>query len=175
MQKNVGTILVVLVMLGGLLFAADQYALEKDSKGTVDTKRQTVRVESVADGDTIRVFLDGETKLVRVIGIDTPEVNGPNTKEECYGREASDIMNAVVTGKNVTLEYDESQGRLDKYDRVLAHVFLGVENVGALLIEGGHAKEYTYRTPHAYTDRYRELEAAAQLNSYGLWDTSMCP
>jgi micrococcal nuclease len=174
MQKLLGSILVAIVMIGALLFASEQ-TLNNSDAPVVVPERQTVSVVSVADGDTIRVNIAGQSQLVRIIGIDTPEVSGSYTKDECYGKEASDVVRGVLEGKSVTLEYDASQGRLDQYDRILAHVFYNGENLGALLVEGGHAREFTYRTPHKYSERYKKLEKSAQDNQFGMWDPEMCP
>ena len=64
------------------------------------------RVTSVIDGDTIRVSLDGRDTTVRIIGIDTPEKDGPYTEEECFGAQASTYAERAMDGATVGLEFD---------------------------------------------------------------------
>ncbi len=46
-------------------------------------------VSRVIDGDTVKVFLNNETVTVRLIGIDTPEIDEKRAQLECFGLEAS--------------------------------------------------------------------------------------
>ena len=61
-------------------------------------------VVEIADGDTIRVEMDGVEYPVRYIGIDSPEVQ----HNEWFGSEARDANAAMVAGKEVLLEKDKS-------------------------------------------------------------------
>src|SRR3989337_884130 len=84
-------------------------------------------IESVVDGDTIDVVVDGREERVRLIGIDTPEVphesDGarPAQPGECFGTEAQAFTATLLPlGTPVRLERDVV-GR-DDYGRVLAYV-----------------------------------------------------
>ena len=76
----------------------------------------------VIDGDTIIVIIDGNQEKVRLIGVDTPEKDGPYTKEEPFNKEASSFTRMKAQGKKVTLKYDWQ--KRDKYGRLLAYVYL---------------------------------------------------
>jgi len=92
----------------------------------------------VVDGDTIIVIIDGKKEKVRLIGVDAPETDGPYTKEEPYGREASAFTKKVTEGENVRLEYDWQ--KRDKYGRILAYVYLEDGTfLNAELIKQGYA------------------------------------
>jgi len=54
-----------------------------------NSRPQAYLVKRVIDGDTIQ-FSNG--KIVRLIGVDTPETKHPNKPVEYYGKEAYDII-----------------------------------------------------------------------------------
>ncbi len=58
---------------------------------------ETVEVASVVDGDTIKVYLEGERYTIRMIGIDTPEsVHPDESKNTIYGQKASDYAKQTI-------------------------------------------------------------------------------
>jgi micrococcal nuclease len=132
-------------------------------------------VLSVTDGDTIRVSVNGKSTRVRLIGIDTPEVTDPRKPVQCFGREASRRAQELMTGTQVWLEYDPSQGRHDRYGRTLAYVWLN-ENllINHQMVSEGFAHEYTYDDPYRYRDTFRDAEQAAQTAELGLWNPATC-
>ncbi len=54
--------------------------LSSPPRSSTETGGTLVDVAGVVDGDTIKVRLTGTTERVRVIGIDTPELN----PRECF-------------------------------------------------------------------------------------------
>lgn len=132
-------------------------------------------VLSVTDGDTIRVSVNGQSTRVRLIGIDTPEVKDPGTPVQCFGREASRRAQELMTGAQVWLEYDPSQGRHDRFGRTLAYVWLN-DNllVNHQMVSEGFAHEYTYDDPYKYRDTFRDAQQAAQTAEVGLWNPATC-
>ncbi len=134
-----------------------------------------VQVSRVVDGDTIDVTIEGKKESIRFIGIDTPEVVDPRKLVQCFGKEASAKTKALLTGKQVTLEADASQGDRDKYNRLLRYIILDGVNINKLLITEGFAHEYTYRLPYKYQEEFRAAEAEARENKRGLWADGICP
>ena len=64
---------------------------EIENNNTNNEDIETVEVASVVDGDTIKVYLEGERYTIRMIGIDTPESVHPDaSKNTIYGQKASD-------------------------------------------------------------------------------------
>ncbi len=57
-----------------------------------------------------------------MIGVDTPETKHPEKPVEYFGKEASLFTQRMVEGKEVRLEYDQT--RRDRYNRILAYVYL---------------------------------------------------
>jgi micrococcal nuclease len=141
--------------------------------------RAGILVDRVLDGDTMHVFMDGRTVTVRMIGINTPETVKPDWPVECFGPEASAFTKHMLSGRRVTLEFDASQGAVDKYDRVLAYVWreeddgtLSLFNLAA--VAGGYAYERQYgSTPYAWRPEFVRAEDAARAADRGLWGA--CP
>lgn len=133
------------------------------------------QVVRVVDGDTVRVLLDGQEIVTRLIGIDTPETKAPNAPVECFGPEASDFATATLSGQTVYLEYDPSQDRLDRYDRHLVYLWLADgRNFNELMITDGYAFEYTYNQPYKYVDAFQAAQTDARTNQRGLWSPTTC-
>ena len=134
-----------------------------------DEKEESFEVLSVVDGDTIRIDYYGKEELVRLIGINTPEVDGPYTEKECYGDESSAFAKTKLSGQWVTIEADSTQGDRDKYNRLLRYVALGGEDFGKLSISQGYAFEYTYNNPYLKQNEYKVAQEEAKNASRGLW------
>ena len=131
-------------------------------------------VVAVVDGDTLKVNMPERT-TIRVIGIDTPETVDPRRPVQCFGAEASARAHALLDGKSVSLEFDASQGREDRYGRTLAYVWLpDGRSFNEAMIAEGYAHEYTYDTPYRYQRAYRHAETEARRADRGLWAPGVC-
>ncbi|HSG65404.1 MAG TPA: thermonuclease family protein, partial [Gammaproteobacteria bacterium] len=97
-----------------------------------DVPRLPGIVVGVVDGDTVDVRLSSGMIRVRLQAIDTPERGQP------YGDAAKQALARVVFGKAVELEPYEQ----DRYDRLVARVWLGDEDVNATMIKDGYAWAY---------------------------------
>jgi micrococcal nuclease len=132
-------------------------------------------VSLVIDGDTIDVEKDGARVRVRLIGVDTPETVDPRRLVQCFGKEASDKARELLEGKLVRLENDPSQGLYDKYDRMLAYVYLPDGTLfNSVMISEGYAHEYTYRLPYRYQKEFKAAERVAREKKMGLWADGVC-
>jgi len=121
-------------------------------------------VTEVTDGDTIKL---NDGRRVRYIGIDAPE------KEACFAKEATEINQELVLGKEVRLERDVNE--MDQFGRYLAYVYVQENDKEvfvnqALLIEG--AGEFFLDTVNL---KHQEalIQAAEQAyeEKQGLWQT----
>jgi len=132
-------------------------------------------VVKVIDGDTIDININNQTKRVRIIGINTPEVVDPRKEVECFGKEASEKAKSILIGKKVRLEEDPTQGNTDKYGRLLRYIFLeDGTDFGLLMIKEGYAYEYTYRIPYKYQEQYKQAQKEAAESKRGLWQDNVC-
>jgi micrococcal nuclease len=129
-------------------------------------------VTKIVDGDTIAVEKLG---TLRLIGIDTPETKDPRKPVQCFGKEATAKMTELISGQKVYLEFDPSQGRLDKYNRTLAYVFRqdGVF-ISKEMIKQGYAFEYTYKLPYKYQQEFKLAQTDAMTGKIGLWALNTC-
>jgi endonuclease YncB( thermonuclease family) len=113
-------------------------------------------VLSVTDGDTIKVQLSSGPISVRMYSIDAPE------KDQSWGLEARAALASRLDRRQVALEV-ESQ---DRYERLVATVFLGEENINAWMVSEGNA--WAYRD-YLKDPSYCYSEADARSRRLGLW------
>ncbi len=129
--------------------------------------RTQVAVVDVTDGDTIRVDLAGVETPVRLIGIDTPEKDGPYTDQECFGELASRYTADALDDRDVELEFDVE--RTDRFDRVLAYIWLNGELFNERILLDGRAVLATFPPNVRYVDRFTEAERRARNEGTGVW------
>ena len=119
--------------------------------------RATVFVESVIDGDTIKVRTRDEPPqryTVRLRGIDCPE------RKEAGGRDATAHTRARLTGLTIVLQAGATEFERDVFGRTLAYAeYMGVD-IGLELIERRLCADYSYKYPHARQERYGRAAAA---------------
>lgn len=174
--KNLTWIGIVIAVLSLVYQGLDLTFLNTPEKGgVVNTIGTFYEVTKVTDGDTLHVDVDGVDEKIRLIGIDTPETVDPRAPVQCFGKEASNRMKDLVQGKLVRLEYDDSQGMRDAYDRLLAYVYLeDGQMINRKMVAEGYAYEYTYMKPYKYQREFRELQTLARTSGRGLWGTETC-
>jgi micrococcal nuclease len=120
------------------------------------------RVTRVIDGDTLDVLLSSGRIRVRLHGIDAPEHN------QAGGPAATQWLTARVLNQDVLLE-PVSQ---DRYDRLLAVVYLQDSNVNRELVSAGQA--WAYRRYLRRSDRdLCNLESSARDQKRGLWSSDV--
>lgn len=126
------------------------------------------KVISITDGDTIKVSIDGKVETIRLLLIDTPETKDPNEPVQPFGPEATVFAEEILAGQDVQLEYD---GPLrDKYDRLLAYLWIGDKIFNQMLIEEGLARiAYIYDPPYTHYDAFVKAEAVAKATGFGIW------
>ncbi|OGC92068.1 hypothetical protein A2899_04750 [Candidatus Amesbacteria bacterium RIFCSPLOWO2_01_FULL_49_25] len=125
------------------------------------TSPNLVQITNVIDGDTVRLSTG---KVVRLIGIDTPEIGG---RGGCFGQEASQKANELLQGQYVRLEKDVSE--TDRYNRLLRYVWKGDELVNETLVAQGFAAVSTFPPDVKYQDRFLAAQKAAREANLGLW------
>lgn len=137
---------------------------------------QLYSVVKVIDGDTLQVKIDTVVQTIRLIGVDTPETVDPRKSVQCFGKEASNKAKELLTGKQVSLENDSTQGNTDKYNRLLRYVYLEDGTlVNKYLIHEGYGFEYTYQSnPYNYQLDFKNAQKYAEENKKGLWADGAC-
>lgn len=144
-------------------------ANSKEETGKDELNRIEVPLLGQADGDTIKVEINGKEESVRFLLIDTPETSHPKLGEQPFGKEAKEFTHKLLSGKTVVLEKDTSE--TDKYDRLLRYVYTpDGRSVQEELLRNGLARvAYVYEPDTKYVDRYREIEKEAAEKKIGIW------
>lgn len=145
---------------------------DKDKPATV-----TATVTRVVDGDTINVQTASSSDTVRLIGVDTPEIEWPSEDnsldrpkaEGCYALEAREYLQEAVKGRQVQLQSDSIQPLRDTYDRRLAYVFVDNELINQNLISEGYGKELTVNDGYEKQASFKDAENSAREQQRGLW------
>ena len=132
--------------------------------------RETVKVLRVVDGDTIKVLINNKEDTVRLIGIDAPETVALEKPVQCFGKQASDKAKKALTGKEVVLESDLTQGERDEYGRLLRYVFVDSLNFNQIMVSDGYAREYTFKgKAYKYQIEFVQAEQQARKDKEGIW------
>ena len=113
--------------------------------------------------------LYGKEEKVRLIGVDTPETVDPRKSVQYYGTEASNFTKKMLTGREIELEFDFNPR--DKYDRLLAYVWIDGKNYNSEVIKLGYARAYL-RFPFRYFKEFEKIGKEAEKNKIGLWADS---
>lgn len=133
-----------------------------------DPRGEWVLVTYVTDGDTIGVGRGWRYQTVRLIGVDTPETVHPEKPVEPFGPEASDFTGRNLAGQRVLLEF-EPANQHDRYDRLLAYVFLADGTLfNAELIKQGYARVIA-PSPFRYYKEFKRYEQEARKAGLGIW------
>jgi len=130
---------------------------------------QSARVTTIHDGDTITVRVDGHTEKVRLVGIDSPELQDerPEYREAAYA--ARNYARSRMAGESVTLEAEPRQGDRDAYGRLLRYVILSDgTNVNEELVRKGYAHVYD-KFQFTLKPRFKGAEAEAKREKLGVW------
>ena len=134
--------------------------------------KEVVKYSGCVDGDTIKVKIKNEEKIVRLLAIDTPESVKPNTEVEYYGKEASEYTcKQIQNAKKISLEYDDNSDKEDKYGRILAWVFVDDKLLQSILVEYGYAKVAYLYNDYKYTDILMEKQELASAKGIGIWNS----
>jgi len=121
-------------------------------------ERWSGKVVGVKDGDTLEVLRGRTAVVVRLHGVDCPELGQP------FGRQAKESAGALAFNRTVTVV----ERSWDRYRRTVAEVILpGGESLGEALLKQGLAWWYRKFAPR--DKRLRLIEESARDRSMGLW------
>ena len=156
-------ILVLLLALGGGWLAA--------SGGSSAPPREG-EVVFVPDGDTVYVRLDGHEQPVRVIGVDTPEIDHRGGPSPCYGEQAGRFTRRALLHHAVRLVPGVEEH--DRYGRLLAAVVpvdgdLAGRDLAGELARNGLARQLAIPPNDGNAATIAALVAEARSARRGLW------
>ena len=124
-------------------------------------------VTRVYDGDTVRLA-DG--RIIRLIGINTPETGKGARQSELMADEASARLQALTGAGGISLTLGlEPQ---DRYGRWLGHLWRQNELISAQLIREGYGYQISIPPNLNYRDCLMEAEQVARQASLGVWQVA---
>jgi micrococcal nuclease len=140
------------------------------AEATADYEAGTV--VRVIDGDTLVINFDDADQTVRLLNVDTPETKHPDKPVECLGLEATQKLESLTPpGTKVALDFDIE--RTDKYDRVLAAVFIEDQTlVNAELARVGLGIPVLIEPNRKYYDDVQAAYNEASAEEIGLLDSA---
>lgn len=136
------------------------------------------KVLRVIDGDTF-VLTTGER--VRLLGIDTPELDSKDSKEKALANNARELSKSYAEGKTIklTTEFSLLGGTkgwvTDIFGRTLAYVWLtnkeGKDSlfIQAELLKSGLARILMYDKKKMYYALFYNLRNTARRSKLGIW------
>ncbi|NOU20844.1 MAG: DUF4124 domain-containing protein [Methyloglobulus sp.] len=123
------------------------------------------KVEKVYDGDTVKLE-DG--RKIRLLGINTPEVQHRNQAIEAGGEAAKRWLVDKLKNQKVRLVTDVKP--IDKYKRTLAHLITeNKEHINVALVEMGLAAVNIYPPNLLYADELVAAGNRAEQAKRGIW------
>ncbi|MEA0561774.1 thermonuclease family protein [Lysinibacillus irui] len=180
-----------LITSGTIILAVALYMIfgrapaeEKDTKTATDqgiisieqveeetgNKRFEIDYIKAYDGDTIQATINGKKRKIRLLMVDTPEMNYNKGGAQPYAEQAKEYtINLLEKAKKIEAVYDIGP-ETDNYDRMLAYVF--VDDVllqESLLDEGLAVVRYIHKPNNTFEDDFRAIQQKAQEAKLNIW------
>ena len=118
MHRHRSLILVLVALIAAVVIARQVQAPTSPSQSDGPIAAGPGLVLDVLDGDTARIRMAGYEGSVRIVGIDTPEIEHPGKPAGCFGYEAAAAAKAWLQGRVVDVVPAREQR--DHFARVLA-------------------------------------------------------
>lgn len=133
-------------------------------------KKYPVKLSACVDGDTVKFVLSKEIVTVRLLAVDTPELNHSNERVKKFADLAKEFTcDFLKKAKNIEIEYDERSKKTDRYNRHLVWVFTEEGLLQEELIKERYAKvEYLYDR-YKYTSKLQVIEEETSKTNKGVW------
>lgn len=156
----VATVVSILMLgIGGVAVSAPAWA-------------EDATVVKIVDGDTVDVAIGDRIERVRLLNVDTPELNG-DEPDDCLAKEAREALVALLpVGINVTLSYDDV--KVDRYGRTLAAISTADDVfVNAELAARGLGAAAFYGDNDRFLSEVEKGVRQAQAGKHGFYDPSV--
>ena len=116
------------------------------------------RVVGISDGDTFKVLYQENQEIkIRLGHIDAPEMGQP------FGKSSKKFASDLCFGKEVKIVRQSK----DRYQRIIAEVFIGKTNVNKEIVRAGYAWHFK---KYSSDKEYDKIETEARENKRGLWE-----
>jgi endonuclease YncB( thermonuclease family) len=155
-------------LTGDGVFAAQAEAPEKASPSVKALSRDEGIVAHCFDGDTVKLT---DRRVIRLAGIDAPELPHEGMKAQYYAREARQELIRLAQGKKVRLVADGQNGLKDSHGRIIADLHLeNGHSLSALMVRCGAALFYPHKDQNTdFQKHLLELQQKSIADRAGLW------
>ena len=125
-----------------------------------------IKLKSCIDGDTATFIIEEEDVKIRFLSINAPEKDS-----EKYGKEASNYACKLLTdAKEIIIEYDDKT-LTDKYDRILAWIWVDDYLLQERLVSEGYAEVAYVYDKYKYSDSLCLKQYNAIKYKKNIWST----
>lgn len=154
-------------IFGIVIFILFIIALTYLNNNEIIVEKEETKLIKCIDGDTAKFLYNNEEIKVRFLAVNTPEI-GENA--EPYGEEASKYTcDRLSSAKKIELELDQESDKYDKYNRLLAWIFIDGELLQLDLVSKGYAEvKYIYGN-YKYLSELKIAQEAAKNQKVGIW------
>lgn len=126
------------------------------------------KLSKCVDGDTAWFILDDVNEKVRFLSIDAPELNDGHP--DPFALEASAYTcDKLESAETIYLEFDPKSSERDKYNRLLAWIWIDDILLNLELVKDGYAVTNYMFDDYLYNDLLIESELIAKENNMGVW------
>lgn len=158
----------VVIVCAAILFPSPGWSDNCALSAAQSEKSLKVTVEKVIDGDTLRL---SSGKLVRLIGINTPEIDHRYGRSQAFAEDARDYLQSAVNDSKNSLLLVPGTEKQDRHSRLLAHLFSpSGRNIQADMLREGFAVWIVVPPNLAYLECYRENESLARNKGRKIWE-----
>ena len=178
-------ILVLILIISGIGFFSNNQkkisnklnASQTQVESTVDfssydkSKKYTLEVGKVADGDTFHVRLDGKEFKIRLLLIDTPETAKEGKVAQPFADQAKQKTEELLKkAKKVEGKFDVGD-YTDKYGRALMYVYLDGKLLQQTLVEESLARVgYAYPPNTTLLKDLQKVEEQTKKKKKNIWE-----
>lgn len=142
-------------------------------ESSADTSALTATLIRVVDGDTITVTPSadfpatndaGTEHTIRMLGIDTPELNKMSSDPAECGAEAAsnhleDLLSVNGASAQLSVTFDARADHVDRYGRSLAYIELAGSDINLAMVTDGFAEAW-YPWGEPEPERFSDYDAA---------------
>lgn len=178
-------ILVLILIISGISFFSNNQkkipnksnASQTQVESTVDfsgynkSKKYTLEVGKVADGDTFHVRLDGKEFKIRLLLIDTPETAKEGKAAQPFADQAKQRTEELLKkAKKVECKFDVGD-YTDKYGRALMYVYLDGKLLQQTLVEESLARVgYAHPPNTSLLKDLQKVEDQTKKKKKNIWE-----
>lgn len=165
--------LIVIILLSLLLISS----CSKQTTNNIQNMEKLYYVSRVIDGDTIKIYYNGDEVSVRFIGIDTPETHSGSKPlgelgDKAYWFTRNKIYTDNAKKSYVFLEFDND--KYGNYDRLLAYIYYKGKDgkmhfLNKEILENGWARPLFYSDTSKHRDDFIEAYKKAFEDRKGIF------